>query len=581
MFAGSVFSLSANQSVPDAARPDHPYGPAVESRHCELDVGRALSRLLFARHNAKCKTAEEIVVNRHKVSAAVVMATGALMAACSGSSKTASPDPVTATSATGGASTIAVTSSAAPKTTTPPSDTVAASTSAPTTSAPTTSAPAASRLGDPADCPLGALDKIDGKVTITFWYPVAGQRGDVIADQVKRFNESQDKVVVVASYESGNIGTELNNKFLATIGTGQGPDLVSDSAPSTQSMIDSDAIVPMGACVEADGLDLSDVIPAVQATGMNGDTLVAMPWGSSGQVLFYDKSDFRKAGLDPDKPPTTLEDIRVASKAIMKAGAAKHGLAVYASGIMMQGMFRRSGEPWAPKGAVGNRADASNINGEFGQRLMRELNDMADTGELVAFAPSATSFADDLLAIASGDAAMAISPAGNLGQVEAAIKSGVAPGVEAGVGFAPSFGGQVTSTMEGSGLLLWTIQNGDPAKVEAAYRLAKFMMEPAQIADWVIRTGSIAIRTKAAQDPALVQYWAEHPAYRVATDQITDPNTPAVANEGRYGPTSVFNIADSAAIDILINGADVTTRLAQAGKEADTAIADYNARSGG
>ena len=47
-----------------------------------------------------------------------------------------------------------------------------------------------------------------------------------------------------------------------------------------------------------------------------------MPFNSSNAIVFYNKSLFEKAGLDPHNPPTTFEDfIEVARKLTIKDSA--------------------------------------------------------------------------------------------------------------------------------------------------------------------------------------------------------------------------------------------------------------------
>ncbi|HBT90243.1 MAG TPA: ABC transporter substrate-binding protein, partial [Ruminococcaceae bacterium] len=39
------------------------------------------------------------------------------------------------------------------------------------------------------------------------------------------------------------------------------------------------------------------------------DKLYSMPFNSSTPLLYYNKDAFKAAGLDPEKPPKTLEEI--------------------------------------------------------------------------------------------------------------------------------------------------------------------------------------------------------------------------------------------------------------------------------
>ena len=51
--------------------------------------------------------------------------------------------------------------------------------------------------------------------------------------------------------------------------------------------------------------------------------MASMPFNSSTAVMWYSKDAFRKAGLDPDKPPATWEDVVKAAQAIKAKNAAE------------------------------------------------------------------------------------------------------------------------------------------------------------------------------------------------------------------------------------------------------------------
>ena len=48
--------------------------------------------------------------------------------------------------------------------------------------------------------------------------------------------------------------------------------------------------------------------------------MLSMPFNSSTPVLYYNKDAFRKAGLDPDKPPKTWPEVAQYAKKLVKAG---------------------------------------------------------------------------------------------------------------------------------------------------------------------------------------------------------------------------------------------------------------------
>ena len=49
--------------------------------------------------------------------------------------------------------------------------------------------------------------------------------------------------------------------------------------------------------------------------------MYAMPFNTSGPVLYYNKKAFTAAGLDPEQPPATLDEVRAAAEKLKAAGA--------------------------------------------------------------------------------------------------------------------------------------------------------------------------------------------------------------------------------------------------------------------
>ena len=83
---------------------------------------------------------------------------------------------------------------------------------------------------------------------------------------------------------------------------------------------------------------------------------------------------FEAAGLDPDDPPVTLDELRAASQAIVDAGAAATGIA-FDSGVdsgggwFLEQWFARAGEPYADNGNGRSGAgDAGALRRPVGRR---------------------------------------------------------------------------------------------------------------------------------------------------------------------------------------------------------------------
>ena len=420
--------------------------------------------------------------------------------------------------------------------------------------------------GSTVGCPIGALDSATGVTNVKFWFDTGGVGGVELQKLVDRFNQEHPKIHVNASL-NGSL-----TKYLASLHGGESPDLYSDSVFDNQALVDSHSTVPFGACIKSAKADVSDFLPAELAVGTTNGVLEAMPFGQGGQVLFYNKAAFRKAGLDPEKPPTTFAEVRSASATIMKTGAAKHGISMAQDGHVQE-LFAWDGQAFASTTDGGPHATKLGIDTPFGIDLLNTIADMRKTGELIGFGQSPSPQA--LLAIANGDCAMTINGALNIGDVQAALKNGIGPGVELGIGPIPVFHDRVSSDLF-SGKAMWLRNSGDPARTEAAFRFVMWLNEPQQLFEYDSVTGVVPPRTTAAALPAMQEFWGSHPESKVAYDQV-------VSTPFRPNPTSRWIGSDDATnafsdlmSSILVDGADPATLIPAASKKAADALAAYN-----
>ncbi|UOE96861.1 sugar ABC transporter substrate-binding protein [Fervidobacterium islandicum] len=129
---------------------------------------------------------------------------------------------------------------------------------------------------------------------------------------------------MIADFEKNNPGIKINwldipyasavQKLTAAIAAGQGPDVVNLNTTWAVDFAIQGAILP-----------IDNLIPPVtikqyweklwNATVVNGKAY-AFPWYASIPILMYNKDLFKKAGLDPNKPPKTWDEVLEYSRII-------------------------------------------------------------------------------------------------------------------------------------------------------------------------------------------------------------------------------------------------------------------------
>lgn len=430
---------------------------------------------------------------------------------------------------------------------------------------------------DSSECALDDFEAATKPVEITFWHVMARANEEALQELVKRFHAAQDDVRVKLVQQPGY--QENLTKYKAGLDTGDLPDVVQLEETTVQAIVDSQSTVPMQACVEADGYDLSDFLPRATAYYSTQGVLRSMPWSVSNPILMFNAAAFEKAGLDPADPPQTLEEVREASQKIVDSGAAKYGIALRIEPYVNEFLFAKSGAVYVNNGnGRDERATAAQLDSEIGLQIWTWWKDMVDDGLALNTGGEAGNI-DHLLAIGTKDAAMAFEASSVLGTVQAVLESGQYPGVVIGTGPLPALtaGGGVP-VGDGS---LWIPKASTQEKRGAAWEFIKFLSEPAQQAYLSFACGFVPIRQSAPEDPQLAEKWGADPNFRTGYDQlVSGPLDDATVGSVIGDYQGVRNAVRDGLTSMLAEGKSPEEALAQAQSDADAAIEEYNARVG-
>lgn len=432
-----------------------------------------------------------------------------------------------------------------------------------------------------AKCPLGAIDKAKSKpVEITLWHSMARANFDSLVKLTDQFNASQSDVHV--NLVNQTTYQETLQKYRAGLSSGDLPDLVQVEDTGLQQMIDSQSVLPAQACVDADHYDLSDHLKRVVDYWTVKGTLWPMPFNVSNPVFYYDKAAFRRAGLDPDKPPTTFEELRADAEKIRAAGAstaAPMGLKLDA--WHLEQWSAKAGEPYVNNGN-GRKARATKVafDNRVGRGIFGFWSSMVNDGLAQTNPTDGPSAYDNLLGIGTHSHAMTIDTSATLGTITQVLSGGQYGDVELGV--APMPGPSGKGGILVGGAALYIVNKSAPEKQEAAWRFAKFLNDPQTQATWAADTGYIPIRKSAVGLPQIQQRWQDVPGFKVAYDQLNS----GVDNTASAGPVigdyqGVRDAVLEAEQGMFTQGTKPSSALSQARDNSNKVIADYNSRVGG
>ncbi|MRX71780.1 extracellular solute-binding protein [Bacillus lacus] len=166
----------------------------------------------------------------------------------------------------------------------------------------------------------------DGKVVIDFWsFWGSETRRPIIEKIISDYNESQDKVQVKHTFLPwGDIWT----KNLASIAAGSPADVVINDINTVAHRAKNNQSTDLSPYLDDAYAD--SLYPHLWETVLYEDKPYAAPFVTDTRLLFYNKDAFREAGLDPNKPPKTWDELEeYAQKLDIKQGSSYERIGFY------------------------------------------------------------------------------------------------------------------------------------------------------------------------------------------------------------------------------------------------------------
>ncbi|MFN3853026.1 MAG: ABC transporter substrate-binding protein [Phreatobacter sp.] len=370
----------------------------------------------------------------------------------------------------------------------------------------------AALLAAPLAGSLSAPAIAQGKVEVSFFYPVAvgGPITRLIDAYAADFEKENPSISVKPIYA----GTYQETIVKALTAHKSGTPPVTSVLLSTDmfTLIDEDAIVPFDDFIrtDADKAWLSSFFPSFMENSQTGGKTWGIPFQRSTIVLYWNKELFREAGLDPETPPQTwAEQVAFAEKLTKRDGAttSQWGLQIPSSGF-----------PYWLFQALAVQADAILMNREGNRTafdapgVIEALQYWVDLSRKHrVHPPGIVEWGTTPRDFFERKCAMMWTTTGNLTNVRTNAK------FPFGVGMLPA--GKRRGSPTGGGNF-YLSKKSSRAEQEAAFRFIQWITTPERAARWGIDTGYVAVRGDAFDTPAMKDYVAGFPAAAVARDQL-------------------------------------------------------------
>lgn len=356
---------------------------------------------------------------------------------------------------------------------------------------------------------------------IPFWHSMEGELGVEVNSLAQRFNESHPDYKIVPTYK-GNYEQSLA-AGIAAVRSGKAPAILQVYEVGTATMMASKAIVPVYDVFKNAGVafDEKQFVPTV--AGYYSDAsghLISQPFNSSTPVLYYNKDAFKKAGLNPDQPPKTWQELEKDAAALRKAGMT----CGYASG--WQGWIQiENFSAWhaLPVATQNNGFDGTDTVLEFNKptqvRHIQMLEDMNKKGDFTYFGRKDESTAK----FYNGDCGITTASSGSLADIRHYAKFNY------GVGMMP-YDATVPDAPQNAiigGASLWVMKGKDASTYKGVAEFMAFLAQPDIAAEWHQKTGYLPITTAAYELTRKQGFYDKNPGADIATRQML--NKPPLA----------------------------------------------------
>ena len=350
---------------------------------------------------------------------------------------------------------------------------------------------------------------------IRFWHAMGGALGDALAGVVQRFNASQNEYRVVAEHKGSYEDTLI--AALAAQRTGGGPHIVQVYEVGTAHMMAArSAYRPLAQAMAEGGetIDAKAFLPAVASYfSDNGGRLLALPFNISTPILFYNKDLFRRAKLDPEKPPKSWYEFPKVIEALKDAGVGCGYTTTWPSWILLENTSTWHNQDFATKD---NGLDGLDTKLVFNTHLMvRHISTLSSWARSTYFTYAGRRIEGERR-FAAGECAMLTAASSSAAELRRS--AGFAFG-EAQLPYYDDIKGAPHHSLIGGGAL-WVMATGKSAEQRGAARFLAFLAKPELQAEWHQRTGYIPV-TRAAYELTKKQgFYGANPGQEIAIGQL-------------------------------------------------------------
>ncbi len=365
---------------------------------------------------------------------------------------------------------------------------------------------------------------------IQWWHSMGGALGEKLNELAAGFNTSQKEYKVNPVFKGSY--PESMTAAIAAFRAGGAPHLLQVFEVGTATMMGAKgAIVPVAKVMgdAKEPFDPKGYLPAVSGyyTNTKGEML-SFPFNSSTVLFYINKDAFKKAGMDPEKAPTTWTEFAIAAGKLKASGQACVYTTSWPSWTHIENFSAWHNVPIGTKqnGMAGNDAVFS-INSPLHVRHIAMLADFAKKGWFTYAGRTNQGDAK----FSSGECAMFTGSAGAQAGIKKAAKFGWS------VNFIP-YHDDVAGAPQNSiigGASLWVMGGKKPAEYKGVAKFLAYLAKPEVQMDWHTATGYVPITMASYEMTRKSGFYDKNPGADMAVKELTNKAPTANSKGLRFG----------------------------------------------
>ncbi|WP_160685883.1 ABC transporter substrate-binding protein [Clostridium sp. C2-6-12] len=166
----------------------------------------------------------------------------------------------------------------------------------------------------------------EGKTVVEFWHYWDGNNGNAINELVNKFNSENKDIEVKTIFVTSD---QLMTKLQTAISSNTVPSIAAADISGMAKLRSSGKLLELDKYIQQNNIKVGNFYESLLEYGKQDNKLYSLPVSTNNLALFYNKDLFKEAGLNPENPPKTWEELELYSQKIISKDPTNYGFEFY------------------------------------------------------------------------------------------------------------------------------------------------------------------------------------------------------------------------------------------------------------